>query len=86
MLLPDPQDSSSALLKAILLTLQNSSHPQPPSNDDFEPTNSAVRVNTLWFGSLALTLGVAVQVMLAKQWLHKYGEGNPLLPTRMLCH
>jgi fucose permease len=83
MLLPDPQDDNLAMLKAILVTLQNSSHVQPPSNANFNPTNSAVRVNSLWFGSLALTLGVAVQVMLAKQWLHKYGEGEHL-PSRLM--
>jgi len=64
------------VLKTILATLQNGSFAQAPSSNNFEPTDSAVRVNTLWFSSLALTMGVAVQVMLAKQWLHKYGEGS----------
>ncbi|KIM20206.1 hypothetical protein M408DRAFT_79644 [Serendipita vermifera MAFF 305830] len=75
MLLPS-QDDSLEMLKAILSTLQNSSQPYEPSGTDFQPTSSAVRVNALWFGSLSLALGVAVQVMLAKQWLHKYGEGK----------
>ena len=76
MLRPDPQDASLDMLRAILFTLQNSSYPYISPVNDFQPTSSAVRVNSLWFGSLALTLGVAVQVMLAKQWLHKYGEGR----------
>jgi hypothetical protein len=86
MLLPDPQDDSLAVLKAILVTLQNGSHVQSPSNNNFKPSDSAVRVNSLWFGSLALTLGVAVQVMLAKQWLHKYGEGDHLPPRLLTWH
>jgi hypothetical protein len=77
MLRPDSQDESLVVLKSILGALSNSTtHIQLPNpKDTFTPSSSAVRVNALWFGSLALTLGVAVQVMLAKQWLHKYGEG-----------
>jgi hypothetical protein len=77
MLRPDSQDESLVVLKSILGALSNSTAhiPLPNPKDTFTPSSSAVRVNALWFGSLALTLGVAVQVMLAKQWLHKYGEG-----------
>ncbi|CAG8539595.1 11152_t:CDS:2, partial [Acaulospora colombiana] len=82
MLIPDSQDQSLAVLQGILGVLSNSTAQiQVPYNKaGFTPSSSAVRVNALWFGSLALTLGVAVQVMLAKQWLHKYGEGMSNVP------
>ncbi|KAJ3546211.1 hypothetical protein NM688_g5540 [Phlebia brevispora] len=38
----------------------------------FEPPLSAVRVNQLWFASLAITLITASFAMLVKQWLREY--------------
>lgn len=87
MLQPDPQDQNLQALKAILAAINNQSHPVQHISNTFQPSASAVRVNVLWFSSLALTLGVAVQVMLAKQWIHKYGEGKPILrPLACLTH
>lgn len=82
MLIPDSQDQSLEVLQGILRVLSNSTAQiqVPNRRATFTPPSSAVRVNALWFGSLALTLGVAVQVMLAKQWLHKYGEGLSNVP------
>ncbi|KAG8828082.1 hypothetical protein FRC19_009938 [Serendipita sp. 401] len=68
------------VLQNILLSVRNNSAVEIPMDRPFTPSASAVRVNTLWFSSLALALGVAVQVMLAKQWLHKYSEGLPTVP------
>lgn len=80
LLLPSNDDQSLVLLENILITLHNKTAPQLPMQQDFSPKPYAVRVNTLWFASLALALGVAVEVMLAKQWLHKYGEGLSNVP------
>ncbi|KAF8334112.1 uncharacterized protein EI90DRAFT_3051077 [Cantharellus anzutake] len=38
----------------------------------FRPTSTTITVNRLWYISLALTLGSAVVLMLAKQWLEEY--------------
>jgi hypothetical protein len=71
-------DDNLSALQDILRAVSNGDDIPPRS--EFKPTSSAVRVNLVWFSSLALTLGVAVQVMLAKQWLHKYGEGLSNVP------
>jgi hypothetical protein len=46
------------------LTLAN----QPP----FQPTASAVRVNALWFTSLAMSIGCAVLATLLQQWTRRF--------------
>ncbi|KEP47565.1 hypothetical protein V565_151220, partial [Rhizoctonia solani 123E] len=42
-----------------------------PSLDDFQPADSDIAINTLWFCSLTLSMTVALVSMLVKQW----GEG-----------
>lgn len=86
MLQPDPQDQTLLVLQAILSTLHNASQPVQNVSPEFTPPLSAVRVNVLWFSSLALALGVAVQVMLAKQWIHKYGEGKSALCPGLITY
>ena len=85
LLIPSSDDRSLVLLENILITLHNKTAPQLPIRQDFTPQPFAIRVNTLWFASLALALGVAVEVMLAKQWLHKYGEGKRK-PPMLFAH
>ena len=43
-----------------------------PSNSSFQPTGSAVRVNVLWFISLALSTVCALWATLMQQWTRRY--------------
>jgi hypothetical protein len=43
-------------------------------NASFKPTNSAVRVNVLWFLSLVLSLTSALSATLLQQWARRYLE------------
>lgn len=38
----------------------------------FQPSDSALRINTLWFSSLVISLVVASLGMFVKQWLRQY--------------
>ena len=44
------------------------------SNASFKPTNSAIRVNILWFLSLVLSLTSALSATLLQQWARRYLE------------
>lgn len=43
-------------------------------NTSFKPTNSAIRVNVLWFLSLVLSLTSALSATLLQQWARRYLE------------
>ncbi len=44
------------------------------NNTSFKPTNSAIRVNILWFLSLVLSLTSALSATLLQQWARRYLE------------
>ena len=50
----------------------------------FSPPRSAVRINTLWFISLVLSLVSASLGMLIKQWLREYLTGNYTSPRERI--
>lgn len=76
LLQPDPEDYSAAVLYALLASTGNStaleSVPAPPSTGTLDVSVSARWINGLWFGSLALSLVVALLSILVKQWLDEY--------------
>ena len=72
---PDPNDQSAALLRAILLTLNQSAIPGetpvvPPAPQD--PSSEIVTVAILVYASLLISLLAAFVAMLGKQWLNRY--------------
>ena len=72
---PDPNEQSIALLRAILLTLNQSAIPGetsavPPIQD--KPPSEIVTATTLMYASLLISLLAAFVAMLGKQWLNRY--------------
>ncbi|KAJ3487022.1 hypothetical protein NLI96_g3823 [Meripilus lineatus] len=87
----DPTELSTRLLLQIsqqLVSLVNSSdrnssslsHNLILSAPSYEPTNSSIRINTLWFTSLVFSLVTASLGMLVKQWLREYMVGEHISP------
>ena len=72
---PDPGDQSVALLRAILLTLNQSAIPNespvvPPVRE--RPPSEIVATTALLYASLLISLLAAFLAMLGKQWLSRY--------------
>jgi len=72
---PDPNEQSVALLRAILLTLNQSAIPGeaptvPPAQED--SPSEIVTVTGLMYASLLISLLAAFVAMLGKQWLNRY--------------
>ena len=72
---PDPNEQSAALLRAILLTLNQSAIPGetptvPPIQED--PASEIVTATCLMYASLLVSLLAAFIAMLGKQWLNRY--------------
>ncbi|KAI0789666.1 hypothetical protein C8Q75DRAFT_701276, partial [Abortiporus biennis] len=69
----DPNDRSAALLAQILQQLANSSSSQSlPTVSSFEASESAIRINVLWFVALICSLTAASLGIFVKQWLREY--------------
>ena len=72
---PDPNDTTAAYLRAILLTLNNSAVlgelPAPPTPWS-GPAQEIVVVTNLLYASLLISLLAAFVAMLGKQWLNRY--------------
>ena len=77
---PDSGVTTNALLTQISQQLVNISSGTPlasvavQSSQPFKPTASAVRVNVLWFLSLAISLNCALSATLMQQWARQYRE------------
>ena len=76
---PDPQVRTNALLEIIASQLEpaptaGSSISLPPQISS-APPETAVRLNALWFSSLACSLLAALGAVLAKQWIVEYPRG-----------
>ena len=73
---PDYQQQSALLLYQLLNgrdpSLASISNPTIP----FEPSNSAIAVNCLWFASLSASLGASFGAMICKEWLTEYNGGT----------
>ena len=72
---PDPNDQSVALLRAILLTLNQSATPgETPAVPSVQenPSSEIVTVTGLMYASLLISLLAAFVAMLGKQWLNRY--------------
>ena len=72
---PDPNEQSAALLRAILLTLNQSALPGetpavPPVQGN--PPSEIVTATCLMYASLLISLLAAFVAMLGKQWLNRY--------------
>jgi hypothetical protein len=70
MLQPDSQQQSMLYLQVIAAQLTNGT--VPLSDTSSSPTSSTIRVNTLWFAGLVLSLVAALLGIFAKQWLREY--------------
>ena len=72
----DPGDVTVALLAQISNQLANGTNAiilsPTPDNPQFEVTNSALRVNILWFLSLIFSLACALVATLVQQWSRNY--------------
>ena len=77
---PSSNDTTVTLLAQISQQLAGVAHETLPlnftaaRNASFKPTNSAVRVNVLWFLSLVLSLTSALSATLLQQWARRYLE------------
>ena len=77
LLQPNPTEITNQLLTQISQQLSTngtgSSQPLPPANtSSFRPPSSAVRVNVLWFISLAMSTACALWATLMQQWTRRY--------------
>jgi hypothetical protein len=75
---PDPTEQSTALLRAILFTLNQSAIPGetpvvPPVQEP--PSKEIVAAIGLLYASLLISLLAAFVAMLGKQWLNRYLRG-----------
>lgn len=68
----DPADVTVQLLLHISQQLANSSLPAASEPSAFIPSSSSVRVNTLWFAGLVISLLTASFGIFSKQWLREY--------------
>jgi hypothetical protein len=71
MLQTDSQQQSMLYLQVIAAQLTNGTV-LPLSDTSSTPTSSTIRVNTLWFAGLVLSLVAALLGIFAKQWLREY--------------
>ncbi|KAH9015802.1 hypothetical protein EDB85DRAFT_1875500, partial [Lactarius pseudohatsudake] len=77
---PDSSNTTNALLTQISQQLVDISSGAPlasvaaQNSQPFTPTASAVRVNVLWFLSLAISLNCALSATLMQQWARQYQE------------
>ena len=70
---PDPNEQSAALLRAILLTLNQSTGETPVIPPVREgPSSEVVTATCLMYASLVISLLAAFIAMLGKQWLNRY--------------
>ncbi|KAJ7691282.1 hypothetical protein B0H17DRAFT_564794 [Mycena rosella] len=73
LMLPDPTDTTNALLMQLLGQQFNASDPAlVPLNRPQSSPRQVHWVNGLWFSALACSLSTALISMLAKQWLQSY--------------
>ena len=91
LLQPSPTDLTNRLLAQIsqqLSVLPNGSFPSVPltvpNNSSFQPPAYAVRVNILWFTSLATSTACALWATLMQQWTRRYVQvaGRPYNPPK----
>ncbi|KAH9051454.1 hypothetical protein EDB87DRAFT_838251 [Lactarius vividus] len=79
-LIPGPTETTNALLERISQQLVDISNGVPTQNgvtvssEQFTPTAGAVRVNTIWFLSLVLSVAAALNATLFQQWSRRYLE------------
>ena len=76
---PDPNEQSAALLRAILLTLNQSAIPgETPTVPPVQagPASETVTTTCLMYASLLISLLAAFIAMLGKQWLNRYLQNS----------
>ena len=75
---PDPNEQSVALLRAILLTLNQSAIPgeTPTVPSQKDPSSEIVTVTCLMYASLLFSLLAAFLATLGKQWLNRYSRNS----------
>ncbi|KAI0268026.1 hypothetical protein BGY98DRAFT_1068855, partial [Russula aff. rugulosa BPL654] len=87
LLQPSPTDTTNQLLTQISQQLSTngtgSSLPRAITSS-FRPSSSAVRVNALWFTSLAMSTACALWTTLLQQWTRRclHFEGRPYSPPK----
>ncbi|KAF8483321.1 hypothetical protein DFH94DRAFT_625885, partial [Russula ochroleuca] len=75
LLQPNSTDTTNHLLTQIYQQSSNGTSSQPlptANNSSFQTPASAVRVNALWFTSLATSTACALWATLVQQWVRKY--------------
>ncbi|KAF5360153.1 hypothetical protein D9758_011349 [Tetrapyrgos nigripes] len=75
----DPGDLTVQLLSQVTVLIANSTNQPIPSLNAhlFSDTPTAVRINTVWFLSLLLSLATVSLGILCKQWLREYRRDTP---------
>jgi len=52
-----------------------------PAEENFVPSNAAIRINAFWFSSIALSLSSSLITILCKQWILEYAR-DPALSSK----
>ncbi len=82
LLRPKPSAETEAILERISAQLRNPQDIPDLTPEPFVPKRHVVQVNSLWFTSLILSLGVAFVGILVKQWLGEYSSGPIMSVSR----
>ncbi|KIM27753.1 hypothetical protein M408DRAFT_329901 [Serendipita vermifera MAFF 305830] len=75
MLVPNASDYTNQVLLSLYNATVNE-RTNYPALPDFQPTQSAVIINLLFFLSLILSLGTALGAMLVKEWARQYDPAS----------
>ena len=81
----DPVERNTWYLQQLLHQGYNASVGIPPSSippvpPPFSPTARNIRINVLWFSSLAISLGTVSLGIICLQWLREYQKNIPIDP------
>ncbi|KIO21316.1 hypothetical protein M407DRAFT_80528, partial [Tulasnella calospora MUT 4182] len=77
----DPLTETNALLRLLVMKVDNNTLITADLSPPFNPSSNSVIVNCLLYGSLSCSLLVAVGAMMAKEWLQSFdrtGQTGPL--------
>lgn len=88
----DPTDLNNWLLQQLLIETHNANNQNPAARNNtlpplpaFSPSGTDIRVNVVWFMSLALSLATVLIGILCTQWIREYERDPPLDPKEAIA-
>ncbi|KAG8916448.1 hypothetical protein FRC01_003148 [Tulasnella sp. 417] len=73
---PSPSDETNALLRLLVLRVDNTTLTPTDLSSPFSPNSASVIVNCLLYASLSCSLLAAVGAMMAKEWLQSFDRSG----------